>query len=227
MNSPDLSPVLYAASAAALADEPLFAAALAAVSPERQEKVQRLRFDRDRRLSLAAGILLRHALRAAGVPYPAAICRGAQGKPYLAGQGIHFNLSHAGEWAVCAVAPCPIGCDVEQIRPVEPALAKRFFCPEEQADIACQPTPEARYDRFFRYWTLKESFLKATGLGLSLPLNAFTILPEQTVSVIQSVDGYSYHFTEYTQLSGYRCALCAAEELPHAPLRIVELSECL
>lgn len=95
----------------------------------------------------------------------------AHGKPSLP-DGPAFNLSHSGGWAALAVTDQPIGVDIEAIRPVEAAVAKRFFTPVEQAALAAA----GRWDlAFFQIWTRKEAFVKACGPGLSMPLSDFDV----------------------------------------------------
>ena len=72
---------------------------------------------------------------------------------------------------------------------------------------------EERKILFFRFWTLKESFMKATGLGFRLPLDAFSIIPgPEGVTLRQQVDSRQYYFREYDLQDGYRYALCSAEK---------------
>ena len=223
-----LKPVLYAASVAPLADDELCAAAYAAASPARREKTDRFRFARDRRLSLGAELLLRHALRTEGLDeVPMLFDYGAQGKPRFKDSDVYFNLSHSEEYVLCAFAPYEVGCDVEQITPIDLNIARRFFFHSEYDDIAAQMTEAARNDLFFRYWTLKESFLKVTGLGMKLPLDAFEIVRGTDIAVRQSVDERKYSFAEFDELSGYRCALCAAGDCRSAVLHKVDLEEIL
>lgn len=98
---------------------------------------------------------------------------GPQGKPALDG-GPAFNLSHSGGWAALCVGPAgaELGLDIEAHRPVEPAVAERFFAPAEIAALAgLQGT--AWVQGFFRLWTRKEALIKALGSGLSCPLDSF------------------------------------------------------
>lgn len=222
------NPVLYAASVAPLADAERYAAAYAAVPPARREKADRFRFERDRRLSLGAELLLRHALRAEGLGGASMeFTYGAQGKPYLNDSGVFFNLSHSEEYVVCALAPFDVGCDVEQITAIDLNIARRFFFRSEYRDIAAQATEEARNNLFFRYWTLKESFMKVTGLGMKLPLDAFEIVRAGEITVHQSVDTRQYSFAEFDNLAGYKCALCAAGNCRGAVLHKVDFAEIL
>ncbi len=222
-----VSTAIYAASVAPLADAQLYAAALAAVSPQRRAKAERYHFEKDRRLSLGAEVLLRHALRSAGAPErELRFTYGAQEKPYLGG-GVWFNLSHSGESVLCAVSDCEVGCDVEQVTEISLRIAERFFFRGEYDDIAAQPSPEARNDRFFRYWTLKESFMKVTGLGMKLPLDEFQICLGGGISVLQSVDERMYFFREYDGLPGYKCAMCTADGPCADVLQTVDLAALL
>ena len=91
-----------------------------------------------------------------------------RGKPVLTGRpGIHFSLSHCPGLAACLVAPAVCGVDAEAIRPLRARVLRRAFSPDEQAQVLGSPCPD---EAFFRLWTLKESYLKATGTGLSFPL---------------------------------------------------------
>lgn len=221
------APIIYAADVTPLQDAKLYQLAYASVSPARREKADRFRFEKDRQLSLGAEILLRHALCSAGYDtVPTDFDYGAENKPYLINCSCFFNLSHSGIWAVCAVAEGEVGCDVEQIAPIDFKLAKRF-APEEYEDIRTQPTDENRLDLFYRYWTMKESFMKATGLGMKLPLNAFHIVRGETISVVQAVDNRDYSFREFFDLPGYQCALCCAGNCTEAHLQIFDIKEIL
>ncbi len=108
------------------------------------------------------------------------IVSGANGKPCFAGAaGVLFNCSHSGEWAVCALAARDegieaIGVDIEKVETRPDYAPSKFFHPAEKAWL--EGTGEAdRAEAFSRLWTLKESYIKALGLGLSLPLDSFEI----------------------------------------------------
>ncbi|MEH2466546.1 4'-phosphopantetheinyl transferase HetI [Nostoc sp.] len=96
-----------------------------------------------------------------------------RGKPVLADafadSGLAFNLSHSQELGLCAVnCTRQIGVDLEYIRPMSDleALAKRFFLPREY-EMLRSLSPSEQQKVFFRYWTCKEAYLKATGDGLA------------------------------------------------------------
>ena len=67
----------------------------------------------------------------------------------------------------------PLGIDIQRLRPVSPDLYLRFFTKEE-CEYILSKSEENRTTAFFELWTLKESYLKATGLGLTLALSAFS-----------------------------------------------------
>lgn len=113
--------------------------------------------------------LLLHAVREEyGLPALPVIGRGEQGKPYFPSySGIHFNISHTGNLAVCAVSERETGVDIERIRGVREVMLKRVLTPGEQAWVADSANQE---EAFIRLWTLKESYIKATGEGLRAEL---------------------------------------------------------
>lgn len=100
--------------------------------------------------------------------------RGALSIDPTHGSPLRFNLSHTEGLVVLAVAQTGVGVDVEWLdrpgRTVE--LADRYFAPAEVAALRALPIERQR-DRFFDLWTLKESYIKARGLGLAIPLASF------------------------------------------------------
>lgn len=100
----------------------------------------------------------------------------AYGKPSLAGApGLHFNLSHSEDLGALGVSTdVELGVDIEWIRPLKEDIANRYFAPRE-CD-ALQALPAALQPRaFFECWTRKEAYIKASGEGLSLPLDSFEV----------------------------------------------------
>ena len=195
---------LYALDCAFLVDPVLFATYYAQQPPWRKDRIDGFKTAADRRLSLGAGILLQKALPGADLN---AVLTGENGKPYLKDAGVCFNLSHAGSYAVCAVGPDP-GCDIEKIRPVREDVARRFFHPEEFALLQAEPDAAVRERLFFRLWTLKESYIKATGKGLSQPLGSFCVLWDEAGPFLKGLRD-RYTLKEYAAPEGYACAVCA------------------
>jgi 4'-phosphopantetheinyl transferase len=147
---------------------------------EERARADRFRFARDRDVFIAAHALARAMLSGAtGLPADAwQFVTGLYGKPALAADcaasGLRFNLSHTRGLAACAIAYSEVGIDVEAAdRRVDFAIADRFFAPAEALAVS-QSAVEDKAALFFRTWTLKEAFIKATGEGLRRPLASFS-----------------------------------------------------
>jgi 4'-phosphopantetheinyl transferase len=193
----------------------LFASLLSVIGAARRERILRFRKREDAERALIADVLIR-----------AIICRklhltnqhivfdsNRHGKPFLQHHSdFHFNLSHAGEWVVCAVGSKPVGIDVEYIRPVSLTLAKRFFSDEEYRAIM-EKEVSSRLPFFFELWTLKESYIKALGRGLSLSLASFTISTGETgIGCTTGLNAGKWFFKQYDAGPGYKCAVCSASD---------------
>lgn len=147
------------------------------IGREKALRLERFHRDADFLRGLLGELLVRNRIseRTGLAPRSLVFATGESGKPYLTGHPhLHFNLSHSGSWVVCAIDEAPIGIDVEEIRPVDPDVAGRFFTASEQR-LTLHGGEAARLDQFFTLWTLKESYVKMTGQGVSLPLNEFSI----------------------------------------------------
>ncbi len=163
------------------------------LSSAERERAQRFVFDRDRRRWIIARAVLRQLLAAyiAVPPEKLEIQVGELGKPCVdRAPALEFNVSHSGDLAVFAFARAPVGIDVELLRSVSDALtiAQRFFSPEERQALAGYGSAD-RSSAFLRCWTRKEAFLKAPGVGLSLPLDSFAVSLEERSARLLRTDG--------------------------------------
>jgi 4'-phosphopantetheinyl transferase len=153
-------------------------ALLAWLHPTELERYHRFVFDRHRLEYLATRALVRRALSAHRPIAPAAwqFRITAHGRPEIDPPcGLTFNLANHPSLIICAIRPGPeLGADVEPLTrgPEIVALAGSVFAPDELAALRALPEP-ARPDRALALWTLKEAYIKARGLGLSLPLDGF------------------------------------------------------
>jgi 4'-phosphopantetheinyl transferase len=157
------------------------------LSSEEKQRARRFHFPEDRQRYTASRAFLRRILAAYLNTDPAGLTfsYSSKEKPSLAGSQassrLAFNVSHSGGIALYAFTRGrQLGVDVEHIRrdfDVEP-IARRFFSVIEQLQINALPQPE-RVEAFFRCWTRKEAYLKATGDGLSLPLSQFDVSIEE------------------------------------------------
>jgi 4'-phosphopantetheinyl transferase len=154
---------------------------LALASDEERRQAQRFRVESPRRLHLAARALARTCLARYTCVEPRGwrLEAGRWGRPEIAGPPgygwLRFNLSHTRGRVVCALArDAWVGVDVEDTGRGGRLLdvAHRYFAPAEVEELFSLPEP-ARVPRFFDYWTLKEAYIKARGMGLALPLSQF------------------------------------------------------
>ena len=145
----------------------------------------------------------------------------SKGKPMLKGKNdLHFNLSHSGHWVVCAIANKPVGIDVEVIQPGKLKIAKRFFTDTEIKDLRSKEEQEQLH-YFFDLWTLKESYLKVLGKGLTLALNSFSVVNEGNKFRIKIDTKFiDVHLKQYFIEEVYKLSVCAydskfAEKIVH------------
>lgn len=211
---------IYIANVTCLRDEKIFAEYYGAISRRRQEKINRMRFQKDKCLSLGAEVLLRQACRDFGINYQeASIEENPYGKPYFTDVELKFNLSHSGERVMCIMSEQNVGCDVEQLEPPDLQIAKMFFSSEETAQILAQTTPDKQADYFYRIWTLKESFVKCIGSGLQTDLASFTVLIKgKSVELKQNITSSAYAIGECTWADNYRYAWCRRKSDDEAEL---------
>ena len=171
---------LWQTDVRAAADRDLLGSYERLLSREESARHRRFLRERDRDLFLVAHALVRTTLSRYCSVSPSAweFEMGERGRPEISGPvdaGLRFNLSHTPGRAVCAVARGrAIGVDVERLsRVTQPLLiADRFFAPAERAALRALPESQ-QHQRFFELWTLKESYIKARGLGLAIPLAQF------------------------------------------------------
>ena len=161
---------VWIADTTPLEDPEIFKRWLMRVPYDRKEKVLRIAAPEGRIRSLGAGALFDTALIPLGLD-GAEIEVSKYGKPYFKDRDdLYFNLSHSGSRAMLVLSDNEVGCDVEQIRDTVASqkVAAHFFCEEEKAFIARAADETEKRERFFRLWTLKESYIKATaGKGSS------------------------------------------------------------
>nr|WP_244491575.1 4'-phosphopantetheinyl transferase superfamily protein [Paenibacillus jamilae] len=126
----------------------------------------------------------------------------------------HFNVSHSGKWVVCAIDDHPLGIDIEQLRPIDFEVGRVCFSDTEY-DALMHQDAESRLSYFYDLWTLKESFVKAEGQGLTLPLKSFSFELETQPSIGFTTEGFTTvycHFKQYELDPDYKMAVCAAHD---------------
>ena len=135
------------------------------------------------------------------------------GKPYLKEfEKFHFNISHSGNFVVCAVDDKPIGIDIEKIRYIDEyeEIAKKFFTLNELQYIFGKDF-DSKLIKFYEIWTLKESYVKCCGQGLSIPLKNFSININKNDEVEAIIDNRhnQYTFRKFNIGADYKLAVCS------------------
>lgn len=181
---------------------------------------------------LGGRALVRHAMSvlAGHAPREVMITRDAMGKPRLAApleaSSWYFNISHSGNLVVCVVASSAVGVDIESTsRDVAHlAIAQQHFSAEEVDWIASNPTRSK--GKFTALWTLKEAYLKAVGVGITVPLCGMRFSEVKRWSCgIQSADlpaeGH-WHCRLLKPQQGYWLAVCSQSRMTALRVRRVE-----
>lgn len=169
----------------------------------RQEKAKKCRFPMGRAQSVGAWILWQQAR-----------------EKYQFSEKNVFNLSHSGCYALCSAETQPdsriqVGCDVERVADYREGIARRFFCLEEYSRIQGQENPADKKQMFFRFWVLKESFIKATRQGMAMELDSFSFAVKNgAYPLLERCPApyrkEAYFFREFN-LESYRAAVCSTD----------------
>ena len=207
------------------------------LTPDENERMARFVFERDRQQFLITRALVRTTLSRYADVEPAdwRFIANEFGRPEVLDrppgvEDFRFNLSHTDGLIACAVTVArEVGVDVENTnRDVTHDVAGRFFAPREVADL--RALPEADQHRvFFDYWTLKEAYIKARGLGLSLPLAdfAFCLQPPAPPTIAfepaLNDDPASWQFFQATPTPTHRLGLAVRRHGDDLPIRLREV----
>lgn len=170
-------------------------------SPEKQREISSIKVEKKQIERIVSDHLKRTALAEyCGVdPLGIEFSKGEKGKPFAKGLDVCFNVSHSGDFVVCAVSEKEIGTDVEKIRPVNPRTAEKFATPSELEYI------RSHENGLFEIWVLKEAYFKCigTGLGADVKSVCFSISGNK---IKCSDENCECSFVEIAD--GYVCAIC-------------------
>lgn len=151
------------------------------------------------------------------------ISHGTHGKPFFPyREDIHFNISHCDGLVVCAISDAPVGVDVERIAPVSGNLLKRVLTVEELDQLSGHPRDGGEYlEKFYRFWTLKESAVKESGKGLSQEPRDISFRLDDGIECSQP----QLHFWQEKVEEGFILSLCSGWPIPAAEIREYILEE--
>ena len=142
-----------------------------------------------------AEVLLNRSLeQCTDVQTPAQYHRNEHGKPYLSeAPEIYVNWSHSGDYVICAIADQEVGIDLQRMdREPKENLIRKALTEKEREDLK-KLDPVDRKKRFYEYWSVKESFLKALGTGFYTSLERFQVeLTDEIPKIHQQINHRRY-----------------------------------
>lgn len=177
--------------------------ALAWLSDYRRKRLEQVKNELAQKQGAGAELLLNYAVRELWpeTELPLELFADEYGKPHLGDGRLCFSLSHSGAYSLCAVSDRDIGADIQRQKTFNERLARRFFSEEELRHIL---SADDRDHAFTKVWALKESYIKAVGLGLKMPLDSFSLSFGEKIGV-RGEEHCLWH--EYSR--DYHMALCA------------------
>ncbi len=182
-----------------------------------QHKIKKYRRWQDAQLSLLGKVLLFEGSRDLFGKYynETHLSVTKYNKPFFERAGFEFNISHSGEFVICAFCEeAEIGVDIETISDIEIEDFKSQMTENEWNRIILS---DNKCNAFFDYWTQKEAVIKAHGFGLSIPLQSFEIV-NNTAIVQQEI----FYLKEINIDKSYKCYV--ASNTPIGEVFIKELS---
>ena len=139
-----------------------------------QQKNRRYKKWQDRTAHLVGKILLVKGIEMFGYDFTELdkLSYNDYGRPHLY-ENIDFNISHSGQYIICAIGQdVQLGIDIEEVKPVDFSDFEDYMTAEQWRIIKDSSNP---FKTFFKFWTIKESIIKADARGLSIPLNDILI----------------------------------------------------
>ncbi len=181
-------------------------------------------------VNLGVSAVLDEAFKEYGITEKNAVFEyGKYGKPALKDYpDIHFNLSHSGRYVMCAAGGVPVGADIQKKLGVKEAVARRYFAGAEYERILACADEASAETLFYRYWTLKESYVKALGAGIGdifgkaefVSAGAGDNAYGEYMTIACGGKDTEYVFREYA-VRGYGAAVCAAKDADISDIKLI------
>lgn len=189
------------------------------ISPQRIEKMERMKFSEDRLRSMHAELLLRFALvRDFGYHNDnIRLSTSSSGKPVLADQDmLHFNLSHSGSWVFCAISDQAVGVDIEKISEGDNGFMEMILHPAEILWLQ-ESQEQEKNTNYYKLWCLKEAYGKFLGVGLNYDLQKTRCEVQDGIWSLapqHEADLGPCHSSVRTFTTGYIIAVCSVRKIP-------------
>jgi len=186
---------------------------LQVISRKTRERCHRFKREENALHTLYGELILRHVLtqQFAFKNDEVEILKKESGKPYIKGFPIHYNISHSKDYVACAFSEQEVGIDIELVREVDLKIAKNYFCQSECDDLFAKGSDQ-RVDYFFALWTLKESYMKWSGRGMSIPLDSFCFNIIDGKAFVTGTNCEVTPFFKQFYFDGYKASVCSMIE---------------
>lgn len=196
----------------------------AQASEGRRKRADKFVFLDDSKRCLCSELLMRYSLFTdRGIRFTGEPALGKYGKPFIQiAEDFFFSVSHSGKWVVIAYGPLQVGADVEIIKSGKSSIAKDCFTQSEMKYVF-ESGDEYADERFIKLWTLKESYIKYLGTGLSTPLDSFTIYVERDYIFSDANDRLK--FTNISLDPEHYLSVCGEGSV--SALNIFTVNDCL
>lgn len=149
------------------------------------------------------------------------------GKLFVKGHSISFNLTHSGEWLGFAFDELPIGIDIEKIKCIDDRIINVVFTSEE-VEVFQSLSTKDKQEYFFSIWTLKESFIKAKGMGLYLDFKKFSLIIDQQITIkTYFQDNNNWFFKQYDIDPNYKFSVCSLNKNTPQKCKIYGINDLL
>ncbi|MTK10108.1 MAG: 4'-phosphopantetheinyl transferase superfamily protein [Hungatella sp.] len=204
------------------------------VSEERRKKSERYHYIDDTKRCICAGLLLQYGLyHKVGQLGEIEITYNEFGKPFIKNRKeFKYNITHSGKWVAIAYGGTEVGIDVEKFQEGREELMDFCFSEEERFTIYNYIEKEEQLKQFTKLWTMKESYIKYLGTGLSTGLKSFSV--DATKGLITCNDGElkkDLRIRSYQFATGYYLSVCSTEDeicIHNVSLKeVVNLLECM
>lgn len=145
-------------------------------------------------------------------------------KPYFIDiDNVYFNISHSGDWVVAIIDKKPVGIDIEKIEEIDYKLIANNFTDYEYFKLLNSNDP---LKMFYEVWTYKESYVKALGRGMMIPLNSFTLGKNGSIIEDENSD-LEYYITTQTFKIDYKLSIASQSKNKPCPIKVLIFSELL
>ncbi|WP_425424803.1 4'-phosphopantetheinyl transferase family protein [Staphylococcus schleiferi] len=201
------------------------------ISDSKRKTIERYIYKNNRLRSLLSDLLIRYIvmnkfnLKNDDLVF----CSNKYGKPFLKNSSdFHYNIFHSGKWIICTIHSQKIGVDIEKVRYLDFNILIQSFSKYEKSYFTNAGEDDIS-KTFFYIWTLKESYVKALGKGLYIPLNSFTIknrFLENDISVYTNYYDNNFYFKKY-HYDNYIFSVCSkVNEFPTS-INEIEIEDIL